>query len=86
MGSRSAGTVAASRPTRRVHRKEPGAPAQKQVVAVIVERADKTCAVVGRGSGASWPSLHEAKEAVATMAAEVVWRETTSGVWVARVA
>ena len=84
MGSNAAGVATATRPTRRTHRKEFGALAQAQVVAVVVVRADKTCALVGRGSGTSWPSLLEAKEAVALMSPVVVWRETTRGVWVAR--
>ncbi len=84
MGSPATAVATATRPTRRSHRRDPGGLAQAQVVAVVVVRSDKTCALVGRGSGTSWPSLLEAKEAVALMSPVVVWRETTRGVWVAR--
>jgi hypothetical protein len=52
-------------------------------VAVVIERGDKTCAVVRPGAGESLPSLRAAKQAVEDLAPFVGWRETTRGVWVA---
>jgi len=57
---------------------------QKGVVAVVVERDDGTCVLFFRGSGGTWPSSDEAKNAVDKISAGVVWRESTGGVWVAR--
>jgi hypothetical protein len=54
------------------------------VIAVIVERDDQTCSLYCRGTDASWPSVAEAKAAVEELSAQVVWRESSSGVWVAR--
>lgn len=73
-----------ARPARRTRRNQPGVLGQKEVVAVVIERSDKTCAVVGRGNGSSWPSLRAAQDAVSVLSPDVVWRETTRGVWVAR--
>jgi len=58
--------------------------AADEVVAVVILRSDKTCGVVCRGAGFSWPSMGEAKAAVEQMAPSISWRETTKGVWVAR--
>ena len=52
-------------------------------MAVVIERGDKTCAVVRPGAGESLPSLRAAKQAVEDLAPFVGWRETTRGVWVA---
>jgi len=57
---------------------------QEGVIAVVVERGDRTCALYCRGSDSTWPSMVEAKNAVEKISAPVVWRETTGGVWVAR--
>jgi len=57
----------------------------KGVVAVVVERGDRTCSLYWRGSDGAWPSIDQAKNAVEKVVAQVVWRETTPGVWVARV-
>jgi hypothetical protein len=54
------------------------------VIAVIVERGDRTCSLYCRGTDGGWPSVAEAKAAVEELSAQVVWRESTSGVWVAR--
>ncbi len=59
-------------------------PNQKGVVGVVVERDDGTCVLFFRGSGGTWPSSDEAKNAVDKISAGVVWRESTGGVWVAR--
>jgi len=53
-------------------------------IAVVVERADRTCALFFRGASECWPSVDEAKNAVAQTSTHLVWRETTPGVWVAR--
>jgi hypothetical protein len=54
------------------------------VIAVIVVRGDQTCSLYCRGTDGSWPSVADAKAAVEELSAQVVWRESTSGVWVAR--
>ena len=54
------------------------------VIAVIVERSDQTCSLYCRGTDGNWPSIADAKSAVESLSAQVVWRESTSGVWVAR--
>jgi hypothetical protein len=54
------------------------------VIAVVVERDDRTCSLFCRGSGGSWHSIEEAKDAVGRISSEVTWRETTPGVWIAR--
>jgi hypothetical protein len=79
MGTASA-TIAPSRPRRT--RRSPDAPPRDKVLAVVIERGDKTCAVVCPGSGESWPSLRAAKQAVELLEPMVWWRETTRGVWV----
>jgi len=58
---------------------------QAGVIAVAVQRVDRTCALFFRGSSGSWPSVDEAKASVEEVSAQVVWRETTPGVWAARV-
>jgi len=58
---------------------------QKGVIAVVVEREDGSCSLFCRGFGGSWLSIDEAKSAVEKASGQVAWRETTSGVWVARV-
>ena len=55
-----------------------------RTVAVVVERDDGTSMLYCRGSGGDWPSVTEAKRVVETVSRDVVWRETTSGVWVGR--
>ena len=62
-----------------------GADHQKGVIAVVVEREDGSCSLFCRGFGGSWPSIDEAKGAVEKASGQIAWRETTSGVWVARV-
>ncbi len=62
-----------------------GADDQKGVIAVVVERENGSCSLFCRGFGGSWPSIDEAKSAVEKASGQVAWRETTSGVWVARV-
>jgi hypothetical protein len=62
-----------------------GPDSQLGIAAVIVERGDRTCALFNRGLTDNWPSIDEAKAAVEKVSARVVWRETTRGVWVARV-
>jgi hypothetical protein len=57
---------------------------QRGVQAVVVERADGTCVLYGRGLSGTWPSIGDARAAFEEMSAESVWRETTPGVWVAR--
>jgi hypothetical protein len=59
-------------------------PDQKGIVAVAVERDDGTCVLFCRGSGVTWPSRDEAKKAVEKSSPDIVWRESTQGVWVAR--
>lgn len=59
-------------------------PNQRGVVAVAVERDDGTCVLFCRGSGVTWPSRDEAKKVVEKFSADIVWRESTEGVWVAR--
>ncbi len=61
------------------------AKAQKGVVAVVVERDDGTCVTFGQACPGVWPSVDEAKNVVEKCSAPVLWRETTGGVWVARV-
>ena len=58
---------------------------QKGVVAVVVERDDGTCVTFGRACAGVWPSVDEAKNVVEKFSSPVLWRETTGGVWVARV-
>jgi hypothetical protein len=54
------------------------------VIAVVVEHDDRTCSLFCRGSGGSWHSIEEAKDAVERISSDIVWRETTAGVWIAR--
>lgn len=54
------------------------------VVAVAVERDDRTCTLLFRGASSTWPSVPAAKDAVEEMSDRVDWRETTPGVWTAR--
>ena len=63
---------------------EPESTAQEGVVAVVVERGDRTCTLFCRGSGGTWPSIDEAKDEVKKISTQIVWPETTRGVWVAR--
>jgi len=55
-----------------------------RIVAVVIEHADGSCALVRRSSGASWASTGDAKKAVEEMTRRVIWSETTPGVWCAR--
>lgn len=57
---------------------------QTGVIAVAIERGDGTCSLLRKGESASWPSIGEAKSAVESSSAGIVWRETTPGVWTAR--
>ena len=57
---------------------------QHGVHAVLVERADGTCALYGGGQNGTWPSINDAWAAFEETASHLVWRETTPGVWVAR--
>jgi hypothetical protein len=54
------------------------------VRAVLVERADGTCVVYGRGRTGEWPSISDAWTAIEGMWEELRWRMTTTGVWVGR--
>jgi len=63
---------------------EPGSTNQEKVQAVLVERADGTCVLYGRGQSGTWPSLRDARAAFEEMSPHLAWRETTPGVWVAR--
>jgi hypothetical protein len=54
------------------------------VVAVAIERGDGTCSLLRAGASASWPSIGEAKSAVESSSAGIIWREATPGVWTAR--
>jgi hypothetical protein len=65
-------------------RVEPRSTQQHGVHAVLVERADGTCVLYGRGQSGNWPSIGDAWAAFEEMGAPYVWRETTPGVWVAR--
>lgn len=58
---------------------------QKGVVAVVVERDDGTCVTFGQACAGVGPSVDEAKNTVEKLSSPVLWRETTGGVWVARV-
>jgi hypothetical protein len=80
--AQTSGTLELARP-RRGRRSDRDAPPRDRVVAVVIERADKTCGIVGPGSGESRSSLRAAKRAVEDLEPRVVWRETTRGVWVA---
>jgi hypothetical protein len=52
-------------------------------VAVVIERADASCAVIYPGYGSSVASVTEAKDSVEKAIPGVVWRATTPSVWIA---
>lgn len=82
MGQQTGATIAAGRPRRPPVAADAGSVRDK-VVAVVIQRGDKTCAVVGPGWGHSWSSLARAKQEVEELAPLIGWRETARGVWVA---
>lgn len=82
MGRSSNATLAAPQRPRQGRRSRISA--AEDVVAVVVQRGDRTCSVICRGAGFSWPTVGDAKAAVERMAPRISWRETTRGVWVAR--
>jgi hypothetical protein len=59
-------------------------PPPGEVLAVIVERTDGTCAFYGQGRRGEWPSMSAALDALARVTPTSEWRQSTPGVWVAR--
>jgi hypothetical protein len=84
-GTRTATRPAPSRAHSRTTARTDSEPSSNDGVrAVLVERADGTCVVYGRGRTGEWPSISDAWTAIERMWEELVWRMTTPGVWVAR--
>jgi len=66
------------------HGARPNADRTVAVIAVVVERDDGTSMLYCRGSAGEFPSAEEARRVVERVSSDVVWRETTPGVWVGR--
>jgi len=69
-------------PTARNREAEPRV--HKGVQGVLVERDDGTCVSFGLDLNGEWPTIDHAWHAVKNVSAQLAWRETTPGVWVAR--
>ena len=61
-------------------------PPASEVLAVVALRSDGTCVVYSQGRRGDWPSVGDAFNALGKVSPELTWRESTPGVWVARVA
>jgi hypothetical protein len=83
VGRQSSSTIEAKRP-QSAHTTDLDIPAKGEVVAIVIERVDKTCALICPGFGSSWSSVREAKDAVKKMTPQPDWSETEPGVWLAR--
>ena len=83
MGRRQSATVEAETPER-ARTAETDIPVWGEVVAVVIERADTTCVLLYPGFGSSRTSLGAAMDAVENVTPGVVWREKSTGSWIAR--